>query len=465
MAEFDRPLDDFIKSARKPSKKVKLKKAGGGDGSEHESDVEAENKWGIKIQVIRGDIPMIDIPKDNPLDQCASNLLQTVTGSTSKVASLFDYTDGDNDPDFKAIMKQCLSMGHGKEYIMPARMRISGCEDIRGVGLSGKRSVMVALTVAMVIHQKMDIEDLLKEVCEYEPALEEPFKDICRIACRAAKVPFNTGASNRWRGGGSDWANADKSDEWAWTDYGNDPGNAGNGDWNAKSQPSQWTAWEDKDSRGSQKQSWGEDRNGYPSERSRPRDNHQRDASPDSRQGQSRPRSQGRQRIVLLRTSHDSRGRDSLRNSPGPSRKRQREDNGHGNIQLGRMHMYEIMASNGEWYRATVVWKKDDGRYEAQLEGNGRQVTYPNVVRKDIRMSTEQPEHHSRHRGRSQQDVDRKQREVSASRSGDNRHGSGRVVSAGRRHYEPQREPSPARSGRGSDATQNQGSAMFRRCW
>merc|ERR1740121_2237894 len=76
--------------------------------------------------------------------------------------------------------------------------------------------------------------------------------------------------------------------------------------------------------------------------------------------------------------------------------------------QLNVPDLYEVKSSEGEWYPATILRAKRNGRYEADLFGGRCAVHYPNIKAKEIRLvqrsheegpAKEQRRHDSRSRG------------------------------------------------------------------
>merc|ERR1740121_2822482 len=69
--------------------------------------------------------------------------------------------------------------------------------------------------------------------------------------------------------------------------------------------------------------------------------------------------------------------------------------------QLNVPDLYEVKSSEGEWYPATILRAKRNGRYEADLFGGRCAVHYPNIKAKEIRLvqrSHEEGRHDSRSR-------------------------------------------------------------------
>lgn len=134
----------------------------------------------MKLEIVGGCIPIITMDTTTVFDDCVSWLLQSATGISGKATSLFDYFDDDR------VLKEVGHLGHDPQFMMLARMNRSDLSDVRA-GAMTKRSIMLALVVALVIQRKCSIQRLVREVQEYDSNVVEPLSNLCKLAMKSTR--------------------------------------------------------------------------------------------------------------------------------------------------------------------------------------------------------------------------------------------------------------------------------------
>eukprot|EP00929_Paragymnodinium_shiwhaense_P039171 TRINITY_DN2059_c0_g1_i1.p1 TRINITY_DN2059_c0_g1~~TRINITY_DN2059_c0_g1_i1.p1 ORF type:complete len:486 (-),score=140.51 TRINITY_DN2059_c0_g1_i1:84-1487(-) len=71
--------------------------------------------------------------------------------------------------------------------------------------------------------------------------------------------------------------------------------------------------------------------------------------------------------------------------TPQPRRGSRRRRSSRDSIRLGVKGLYEVRSSEGDWYPATILKRKQSGRYDAALFGAGISMLYPSVEPWEIR--------------------------------------------------------------------------------
>eukprot|EP00928_Gymnodinium_smaydae_P090025 TRINITY_DN7388_c0_g1_i1.p1 TRINITY_DN7388_c0_g1~~TRINITY_DN7388_c0_g1_i1.p1 ORF type:complete len:768 (+),score=113.50 TRINITY_DN7388_c0_g1_i1:236-2539(+) len=129
---------------------------------------------GIQLSVVCDNVPVISLDKSSILNENVSWLLQTVTDSGSKVDSLYKYAD---DP---AVSSICSKMGLTKQEICIVELaHISG---LKAVGVSGKRSAMLACVIAVLLDDERRYETFKREMMAYDSRLLDPLEAIMKAA-------------------------------------------------------------------------------------------------------------------------------------------------------------------------------------------------------------------------------------------------------------------------------------------
>merc|ERR1712113_1018351 len=116
-------------------------------------------------------------------------------------------------------------------------MKRDDIKNVKAVGTGGKRSVMLALVVALVLHDEIPLDDLMREVSEYDSRLEKPFLRLVRNA--VSKAEGRTRKSKeaaKYQGGG----NYNWSEKRKWTSEAAPESKKGNRD-----DDNSWSYWQD----------------------------------------------------------------------------------------------------------------------------------------------------------------------------------------------------------------------------
>lgn len=147
---------------------------------------------GVEIMLLPGSLPVVDLDKTSIFHENASWLLQTATGSTGKADGCYDYCT-DNE-----ILRQCQTLGFTSQDVFIARLKPARLKHIKAVGVSGKRSVMLACVVALLLQEEIDLDALHNSAGEYESNLQKPLDTLIRNVMRHARG----GGTRRKKDGG-----------------------------------------------------------------------------------------------------------------------------------------------------------------------------------------------------------------------------------------------------------------------
>lgn len=132
---------------------------------------------GTDINVVCGMIPVLDMDKTSVFHENVSWLLQTAMESSGKADSLYEFCDD------KQVISACRRDCHlSDQDIGLVTVKRSDLSHIKAVGTSGKRSIMMAVVVALVLHDEVQCDDFQMEVWEYDKSLWKPLDQLIRAA-------------------------------------------------------------------------------------------------------------------------------------------------------------------------------------------------------------------------------------------------------------------------------------------
>lgn len=115
------------------------------------------------ISVNTTSVPVVSIHPSSLVSQHCSWILQRAVGSDNKAESLFKH-HSDRD-----IQKECSKQGWSGEEIFIGKCTEEGLTDVVGVGRNGKRSVMLALAIAVIFYVGPgEFEDLFAEMTQHD---------------------------------------------------------------------------------------------------------------------------------------------------------------------------------------------------------------------------------------------------------------------------------------------------------
>ena len=119
---------------------------------------------GVKLRLVCKDVPVLTLAnKHCVFSKLAAWMSQTALSNTEKADALFEYCD-DRD-----IMKECSRLGlkECEVAFSIARVRHRGLRHVGAVGATDKRSVMLALVVALARQDPFDLRTICNEMCGY----------------------------------------------------------------------------------------------------------------------------------------------------------------------------------------------------------------------------------------------------------------------------------------------------------
>lgn len=169
---------------------------------EGDSTKDALAEEGVELQLLRGGVPVLGLAKDSVLQEHASWLVQTASGTSGKADTVYEYfSDG-------GVLAECRRLGLSEQEVGSVRLK-GARQHVRAVGTCGKRSVMLAVVVALVLSGELTPEQLMKEVRGYDGALEGSVRALLRAALGLAgrsteELREKAGASGKKGDGGGD---------------------------------------------------------------------------------------------------------------------------------------------------------------------------------------------------------------------------------------------------------------------
>jgi len=141
----------------------------GDDGNDFGiDDGDTSPKHGVAIEIVCGCVPVLELDTASVFHENVSMMLQSALSSGGKVESLFEYCE-DRD-----ILDECRRIGHRKVDVLVAKLKRG---KVRAVGTTGKRSIVLALVVGLLLG-KGDFHEFWEMLKIYE--LSSKFMDVLR---------------------------------------------------------------------------------------------------------------------------------------------------------------------------------------------------------------------------------------------------------------------------------------------
>eukprot|EP00443_Scrippsiella_acuminata_P045298 CAMPEP_0115263200 /NCGR_PEP_ID=MMETSP0270-20121206/49786_1 /TAXON_ID=71861 /ORGANISM="Scrippsiella trochoidea, Strain CCMP3099" /LENGTH=320 /DNA_ID=CAMNT_0002679171 /DNA_START=23 /DNA_END=981 /DNA_ORIENTATION=+ len=145
---------------------------------------------GVELHIVCRKVPVLGMEKASVFQETASWFLQVAVNSLRKADSLYQYVAD------KTLQAECLKIGFCKEDVFVAKLSCDTMQEANGlkaVGVSGKRSVMLSLVLALLIDGWIKFDYLLKEVCAYDAKLKLPAAELFKRVLEAARNPNDRG--------------------------------------------------------------------------------------------------------------------------------------------------------------------------------------------------------------------------------------------------------------------------------
>jgi len=134
---------------------------------------------GVSVEFVCEKVPVVALDKSSQFDEYASWMLQGALGITGKAAATYDHFHDDE------IVEECFKLGYRDQDICMVRCRDKDFRHLAAVGVSGKRSVMLAVVIAACLDDPdNEMEELWTGLIHYK--LNKQFDAILR-ACRAVE--------------------------------------------------------------------------------------------------------------------------------------------------------------------------------------------------------------------------------------------------------------------------------------
>lgn len=116
----------------------------------------------MNVVFVAPKIPVVTLEPSCVLHENVSWMLQTALNMSAKADSVYEYIE---DVD---ILRECeTTLGLTKQDIGLVRFKREDLQGVKAIGTTGKRSVMLALVIALVLHRDDPHEALWKELREY----------------------------------------------------------------------------------------------------------------------------------------------------------------------------------------------------------------------------------------------------------------------------------------------------------
>lgn len=131
---------------------------------------------GVEVQIVCGMVPVLDMDKRSVFHENVSWLMQASMACGGKADSFFEYCE-DRD-----CMNACRALGLNDQEIGLVQFKRKDLSHVKAVGTQGKRSMILAAVVALVLHNDVQCDDLQTELWEYDRSLYKPFDDLIRYA-------------------------------------------------------------------------------------------------------------------------------------------------------------------------------------------------------------------------------------------------------------------------------------------
>ena len=133
-----------------------------------------KSPWGVDLCVICEHVPVVSLDEQSVFHDYASWMIQVALENDRKADALYE-------PCFdQEIIKDCRRWGFNLKGIRIARLRHKDLNHVKAVGTTGKRSLMLALVVALVWSQEEKLRNLWKELRGHR--LEDAFRDVLESA-------------------------------------------------------------------------------------------------------------------------------------------------------------------------------------------------------------------------------------------------------------------------------------------
>mmetsp|Transcript_78603 Transcript_78603/g.230643 ORF Transcript_78603/g.230643 Transcript_78603/m.230643 type:complete len:216 (+) Transcript_78603:40-687(+) len=190
--------------------------------SKHSTSYDSPGTHGVEIDVVCGNVPVVSMEKGSVFDENASWMIQSALSSSEKAGALYEYCEDED------IQDACRRLGMSKDEVMAVRLK--RMKSVRAVGVSGKRSVMLACVIAMSLHDPDGLEELWEALRSYK--LHRHYWEVLELIKDSSRPTASSNADSKWTG----------KRKWEDDDWKSKPKSAdGGGDW------SEW--WNSKSSR------------------------------------------------------------------------------------------------------------------------------------------------------------------------------------------------------------------------
>lgn len=179
--------------------------------SHWDSSLEADlpGVHGVEVDVVCGNVPVVALDKSSDFEENAAWMIQSACESSGRADSLYEWSEDED------ILSECRRLGMNKDDLGIVRLRESA--RLRAVGVSGKRSIMVACVIAMSIADPDGLEPLWEGLRNFK--LHRKYWDVMEMVNKLLDGGRRGGGgSSADRGGWKDSWNKDSRKKDSWKD-------------------------------------------------------------------------------------------------------------------------------------------------------------------------------------------------------------------------------------------------------
>jgi len=146
----------------------------------------------VKLWVVSKHVPVVDMPNKgcDGLCEWVAQLLQAVMGSDTKAQKLVHYvTDYNSLPTTKQAFEECTTkLGLSAPEIGMVKLEAKDGQEVLAVGISGKRSSMLAAVVAMAFKDNSYLDNIEPQIAKISSHLVQPFYSLIHCAVQLQKT-------------------------------------------------------------------------------------------------------------------------------------------------------------------------------------------------------------------------------------------------------------------------------------
>lgn len=132
----------------------------------------------VDVKLILDDVVVVKLSVENCFHENASWMLQTVLSTSTKADKCYDYIED------KEITRACVQAGYSADELGIARIRHKALDDVKVVGTTGKKSIMLASVLSIVLAEPKELSSGVQSLqTDLEKlGLAAPFEKLVQMA-------------------------------------------------------------------------------------------------------------------------------------------------------------------------------------------------------------------------------------------------------------------------------------------